>query len=432
MAKSIRVKAGSTVLLPCQVIHAENYAITWTKDGEYLYFGGQPYISDKRIVNLPNNSLVIHNASVNDTSNDYKCTVLAENNLVITHRLLVDPAPEKTHQQSVPQHSHKGIIRVMPSRRVDVIQGHSVRLGCETDIQPPPEIKWFIENKKVNSYDPDVTVDGNYLTIRKVSRSHSGLYQCLAEDGSKQPAMEAIAVVVHYVPEIEVKRNIVHSGAGIESEMTCIVSAYPEAIITWYKGDKEIMHKKGSIVMHHGVMKNNKTKHVLKVLHTLPRDFGEYKCRAQNTIGQDTKSIILTGAPSQPKLTGAEMTNDDMAIILKWRLESYSPINEYRLQYRRAGDDVWSVVEPEVKDGKGNQFTVEHPIEDLQPGSYEAIFMARNAFGWSPPSEPHMFTGDSPPEMARKEGNAAAVQIRPPGALLALILVVLSCAFPSL
>lgn len=94
-------------------------------------------------------------------------------------------------------------------------------------------------------------------------------------------------------PEIEVKRNVVHSGAGIESEMTCIVSAYPEAIITWYKGDKEITQKKGSIVMHHGAMKGNKTKHVLKILHT--RDFGEYMCSAQNAIGQDTKSIILTG-----------------------------------------------------------------------------------------------------------------------------------------
>lgn len=40
-------------------------------------------------------------------------------------------------------------------------------------------------------------LDGNYITIRKVNESHSGLYQCLAEDGSSMPAMEAITVVVH-------------------------------------------------------------------------------------------------------------------------------------------------------------------------------------------------------------------------------------------
>lgn len=97
------------------------------------------------------------------------------------------------------------------------------------------------------------------------------------------------------IPEIEVKKDKVYTGESIESEMQCIVSAYPEALITWYKDGKEITHKKGLVVMHHGIMKGNKTKHVLKILHTSKKDFGEYKCRAQNRIGEDTKSILLTG-----------------------------------------------------------------------------------------------------------------------------------------
>lgn len=36
---------------------------------------------------------------------------------------------------------------------------------------------------------------------------------------------------------------------------------------------------------------------------------------------------------------------------------------------------------------------VEYPIRDLQPGSYEAVLKARNAFGWSLDSKPHTFTG---------------------------------------
>ncbi|KAL6439135.1 hypothetical protein ACFW04_003829 [Cataglyphis niger] len=430
---SIRVKAGSTVVLPCQVMNAENYVVAWIKDNKMLYFEMQPQIEDsKRIVRLPNNSLVIYNASENDSSDNYTCSILWQPHSVnLTHRLLVDPI--RTHQQPMaspsPQHSHKSIIRVIPARRVEVNQGVSLTLGCETDILPPPEIKWFIETKKVMDDDPQVILKDNYITITKVNRSHSGLYQCLAEDGSKMPAMEAINVIVFYVPEIEVKRNVVHSGEGIESEMTCIVSAHPEAAIKWFKDNKEVTHKKGSIVMHHGVMKNNKTKHVLKIIHTSMQDFGEYKCRAQNIIGQNTKSINLTGVPSQPRISGAEMTNDDAGIILKWHVESYSPIKEYKLQYRRKGEE-WNFVEPEVKDGKGNQFIVEHPIEELQPGSYEAVLTARNAFGWSIPSTPHKFTGDYPSEMAQKDGNSAAIQIR--GTLPALILVVLSCAFTSL
>lgn len=104
-----------------------------------------------------------------------------------------------------------------------------------------------------------------------------------------------VLILVTDAPEVEAKRNIVHSGTGIESEMTCIVSAYPKAIIKWYKDEDEIVHKKGSIILHHGEMKNNRTRHVLKILHTAEKDFGEYKCLAQNAIGQAYRSIFLTG-----------------------------------------------------------------------------------------------------------------------------------------
>ncbi|XP_014471498.1 PREDICTED: limbic system-associated membrane protein-like isoform X2 [Dinoponera quadriceps] len=463
---SVRVTEGSTAMLNCNVIHAEKHAVAWMKDKEYLYVDSDSYTSDsKRIIRLPNNTLVIYNATISDSSDNYECIIVRKQNIVLTHRLRVDPkgpqsvavppqpiAPQQpvtsqqpaTPQQPVapqqstvpsepvgpPQHSHRTLIRVMPKKRIDVNQGLSVTFGCETNMQPPPEIKWFVENKKLNN-DPDVVVNNNYITIRKVNKTHSGLYQCLAEDGSSDPAIEAITLVVNYAPEIEAKRSVVHTGTGIESDMTCIVSAYPKAIIKWYKDNKEITQKKGLIILHHGDMKDNRTKHILKILHTTEQDLGEYKCSAQNSIGLNYKSIKLTGTPSQAKPIGAEMTNDDTGIILKWRLESYSPINEYKLQYRRRGDENWSVAEPEVKNGKGNQFIVEQPIKELEPGSYEAILLARNSFGWSPPSEPHLFAGDYPPEMARKEGNSA-IQIRPPGILLAFILVVLSCAFTSL
>ena len=68
------------------------------------------------------------------------------------------------------------------------------------------------------------------------------------------------------------------------------------ALVMWYKDDKKLTQKKGSILMYHRIMPNsNKTKHILKILHTSARDFGEYKCRADNTIGHVIRSITLTG-----------------------------------------------------------------------------------------------------------------------------------------
>lgn len=96
-------------------------------------------------------------------------------------------------------------------------------------------------------------------------------------------------------PELEVERNIIHSGLGIESEIMCTVSANPPAIIKWFKDDKEIIHKKGSILINHGTMKNNENNHTLKIVHTSTKDFGEYTCIAENVLGKEIRYITLTG-----------------------------------------------------------------------------------------------------------------------------------------
>lgn len=62
-----------------------------------------------------------------------------------------------------------------------------------------------------------------------------------------------------------------------------------------------------------------------------------------------------------------------------------------KLKYRRKGDKEWREIEPRVIDGQGNQYTVEHSLNGLEDGSYEAILVARNSFGWSQPSAPHTF-----------------------------------------
>ena len=64
-----------------------------------------------------------------------------------------------------------------------------------------------------------------------------------------------------------------------------------------------------------------------------------------------------------------------------------------QLEYRRVGSESWEVATPRVTDGKDNQFTVQHPIENIQPGSYEAVLSARNEYGWSPKSYPTPFSG---------------------------------------
>ena len=413
--ESIHVRNGSTIWLHCLLKNTENFAVTWKRNDENLYSDNTAMTADStRIVRLPNNTLVIHNATSNDTSDHYECSILKNPPITITHRVLVDdraPAP------------HRPIIRVIPKKKVELTAGESVTLGCETRIQPPPETKWYHETTKIQSDG----VSSSYVTIANVTRHDSGRYQCLVENGLDNPPVESIMVVVNYEPEVEAKKDVVHTGLRIESELTCIVHAHPHAKVTWYKDRSEIHPEMGTIEM-----KEEKSRHTLRILHTEQKDLGVYTCVAKNRMGQGQKAISLTGAPSQASIYGGEMTKTANGLILKWRLESYSPITEYKLKYRRQGDTEWIILKPTVTNGKGNQFTVEHEIEGLQPGSYEAILSARNNFGWSQPSEPHVFAGAFETEETVNVKGSQSGASHAATVVASLFLVVSSCAFSSL
>lgn len=124
------------------------------------------------------------------------------------------------------------------------------------------------------------------------------------------------------------------------------------------------------------------------------------------------------------------MTNDNNDLVLKWRLESYSPIAQYKLKYRRKGDEQWQEMKPRVKDGDGNQYIVEHVIVGLDAGNYEAILEARNSFGWSPPSKPVTFKKENVEKIEAASVGGSAVSIRPFWAIQVSLLVV--CAFRKL
>lgn len=94
---------------------------------------------NQRIVRLPNNTLVIYNATTNDTSDDYECSILNKPPITIKHRVTVVSEP--------PPASPASLIHVVPSKKVVVKAGENVTLGCETTINSTSEIKWYHEVK---------------------------------------------------------------------------------------------------------------------------------------------------------------------------------------------------------------------------------------------------------------------------------------------
>lgn len=118
----------------------------WKKDDEFLYYDSNPMNADKeRMVRLWNNTLVIYNATLNDTSNDYECSILNKPPITIKHRVLVsEQAPVPSTSPPTQQHKPP-LIQVIPAKRVEVNVGQNITLGCETRIEPISEIKWYHE-----------------------------------------------------------------------------------------------------------------------------------------------------------------------------------------------------------------------------------------------------------------------------------------------
>lgn len=102
---------------------------------------------NQRIVRLPNNTLVIYNATANDTSDDYECSILYNPPITIKHRLTVvsEPAPASPALPPTEQYKPPLLIRVIPAKKVEVNAGENVTLGCETRIQSTHTIKWYHE-----------------------------------------------------------------------------------------------------------------------------------------------------------------------------------------------------------------------------------------------------------------------------------------------
>lgn len=78
-------------------------------------------------------------------------------------------------------------------------------------------------------------------------------------------------------------------------------------------------------------------------------------------------------------------------------VESLSVIKSYKLQYRKqeSDSDEWLEVHPKViASSDGLHYTVVHDFPGLEPGTYEAVLRAENAYGWSYPSPPNLFSGE--------------------------------------
>ncbi|CAH0547530.1 unnamed protein product [Brassicogethes aeneus] len=160
------------------------------------------------------------------------------------------------------------------------------------------------------------------------------------------------------------------------------------------------------------IMESRGSRHTLMIRKVHRTDFGNYTCVADNQLGKTRKSVQLTGKPNPVKFSSSRMGSWKDSYNISWAVESLSPIEEYKLLFRRipetgTGEDAaghsvsygfvrrtdWrDVILPATQTQSTGVQSMSYVIRGLEANqNYEAKVQARNKFGWSPVSEAFTF-----------------------------------------
>ncbi|XP_050318083.1 hemicentin-2 [Bactrocera neohumeralis] len=402
-----RAVVGDTLVLPCQVENLGNFVLLWRRGINVLTASNIMVTRDERIRLIDGYNLEISDLEPQDAG-DYVCQISDKINRdqVHTVEILVPPS-----------------VRAIPtSGQLQARKGGPITLECKGSGNPVPSIYW---TKKSGAGKSSARIgDGPILTLEKLERQQAGVYQCTADNGVGEPVTVDMRLDVLYPPDIQVEKSWIHSGEGFEAKLVCIVYADPVATVSWYQNsfpiqttDRRIMSTRGN-------------RHTLTIRHIQQEDFGNYSCVADNSLGRSRKYMELSGRPGPAEFYSPKWGRSSDSYNLTWKIDSYPPLQEVRLLYRRVlMNDTFQqpgrwhdfILTPEHRPASEPlTHIMSYTIKNLHPGAYyEAIVQAKNSYGWNEVSDIFQFivasnTMDIPPEDAevvassKSRSNAAA------------------------
>lgn len=164
------------------------------------------------------------------------------------------------------------------------------------------------------------------------------------------------------------------------------------------------------------MMKENGNNFSLVLRDVTPMDFGNYTCKASNSIGEAETTVTLTGIPFGVAFSSEVRGLYRNSYNLTWTVKSFSPVLESRVRYKACGSKRWKVVPQRINpwfDGgdhgqvdtiddyythhRNNNYNYNYNrrkfhynetgsayLEDLEPDcEYRVRVKTRNMFGWS-------------------------------------------------
>lgn len=378
---------GETAKFYCKVKHLGDRHLVWRRGYEVLATGHLVVSADPRISVEKHsgvNSLVIKHITEHDAG-DYVCQISILNDILsVQHTLDVLVSPT--------------VISVPPNGATTVKEGEDVTLQCEVTGNPIPTVIWSKKNGGLPQGAHHSCHKNSCLNIPAATKEDAGVFQCSADNGVGDPDQATLYLTVQYPPVIKVEAEKIHSGPGSRVVINCEVFGEPAPSIQWFFGEHQIRPSASTLI------KQTQQLHSLVIIDTTVNSFGNYSCVAKNSLGTFKKYIEVHGRPTSAKFYGDKVRSGKTFFELSWEVESFVPILEYRLLYRRIemksgskiqaeGSDWTNVIIPGDDKTYTEKQTMRWRLDNLFPDTtYECLVQARNKYGWSQASKMFSFT----------------------------------------
>ena len=92
-------------------------------------------------------------------------------------------------------------------------------------------------------------------------------------------------IIISDAPLVTVSSDSVHGGRGRDVTLTCTARGEPSPSLRWFYGDRQLRPRPADVVV-------TGSKYLLHLKNLSERDFGNYSCVAENSLGT-FRSVIV-------------------------------------------------------------------------------------------------------------------------------------------
>ncbi|PZC71792.1 hypothetical protein B5X24_HaOG212440 [Helicoverpa armigera] len=223
------------------------------------------------------------------------------------------------------------IISDNSTRSIVANEGESVQMECYAGGFPPPKISWRRENNAILPTGGSI-YRGNILKIATVHKEDRGTYYCVAENGVGKGARRNINLEVEFAPVVTVPRPRLAQALQYDMDLECHVEAYPPPAITWLKDEIQLSNNQHYRISHFATA-DEFTDTTIRVITIEKRQYGLFKCKAQNKLGTDEGQVELVESPMpdinypglrpDPLVSGSAINTKTLHILYLFSISVY-------------------------------------------------------------------------------------------------------------